>query len=93
MTAIDFVRIDRDILTRKDLSDKGKMLLGLITTFNSQGLTLGNEELAEILCVHENSVGRLLHASSWRKHTKPLPTSRGNSGPSGGFDRFFQKRG
>jgi len=60
MTAIDFVRIDRDILTRKDLSDKGKMLLGLITTFNSQGLTLGNEELAEILCVHENSVGRLL---------------------------------
>jgi len=75
MTPIEFVRIDRDILTRRDLSDKGKMLLGLITTFNGGGLTVGNGELAEILCIHENSVSRLL-ADLERKNLVRIENSK-----------------
>lgn len=57
---IGFIRIDRDILIRHDLSDKAKMLFGLARSMNAKGLKLSNPELAEILCAHEKSVSRLI---------------------------------
>lgn len=60
MTPIGFVCIERAILIRTDLTDKAKVLLGLVSSMNSQGLIVGNGELAKILCIHENSVSRLL---------------------------------
>lgn len=60
MSPIVYIGMDRDILVRTDLSDKAKMLLGLVRGMNAKGLTVANDELAEVLCIHENSVSRLL---------------------------------
>lgn len=65
MTPIDYIRVDADILRLK-LSDKAKMLLGLVKSFNHNGscLKMSNPELAELLCCSENHVGKLLREIS-----------------------------
>ncbi len=60
MTPIEYIRIDADILQRQDLSDKAKMLLGLIKSFNSSGLMMSNSDLANVICCSEDYIGKLL---------------------------------
>jgi hypothetical protein len=57
---VSYIRIDADILMREDLSDKAKLLLGLVRSFNSHGLMMSNPELGKLLCAHPNHITRLL---------------------------------
>ena len=65
MTPIDYIRIDAEILRLK-ISDKGKFLLGLVKRFNSTGLKMSNQDLAELLgCSTDNIVKVLREINSY----------------------------
>jgi hypothetical protein len=59
MAPIDYIRIDADVL-RLEVSDKAKMLLGMIKSFNCNGLTMSNPELAKLLNCSCGSIKRAL---------------------------------
>jgi hypothetical protein len=59
MAPIDYIRIDADIL-RLEVSDKAKMLLGMIKNFNCNGLTMSNHQLAQLLNCSCGSIKRAL---------------------------------
>jgi hypothetical protein len=58
MTPIDYIRIDADVLAL-DLSDKSKMLLGLIKSFD-RGLGMSNSELGELLNCSDDNISRII---------------------------------
>ncbi len=60
MAAIEFITIPSDILGRADLSDKAKMLAGLIKSFNGKGLFMGNDELGRSICASADHISKLL---------------------------------
>ncbi|MFA5423556.1 MAG: hypothetical protein WC374_06820 [Phycisphaerae bacterium] len=60
---IDYIRIDRPIL-KLEVSDKAKMLLGLIKSFNCNGLGMSNVDLADLLCCSADYIGKLLREIS-----------------------------
>lgn len=57
---IDYVRIDNEILTRKDLSSTEKIVLGLIKNFNAKGLRLPNSEIAKLVGTKPKTVTIIL---------------------------------
>jgi hypothetical protein len=57
---IKYIRIEAATLKRKDLSDKAKLLLGLIQSFGDKGLRIGNPRLAELLNCTENNISKIL---------------------------------
>lgn len=67
MTPVGYIHIERDILTRRDLSDKSKLLYSLVRGMGSNGLTVLNPELAEILCANEKSVSRIIRDLETKK--------------------------
>lgn len=60
MTPLGYIRIDADVLSRPDLSDKAKMLLGLIRSFNGKGLMMSNYALGKAICATPNHITKLL---------------------------------
>lgn len=60
MTPLDYIRIDADILSRQDLTDKAKMLMGLIKNFNGKGLMMSNPELAKSLGTSTKTISRAI---------------------------------
>ncbi len=65
MTPVDYIRIDSEVL-KLEISDKGKMLLGLIKRYSNNGdcLKMSNPELAKVLCCSENHIVKLLREIS-----------------------------
>jgi hypothetical protein len=59
MTPIDYIVICAEILVLH-ISDKAKMLLGLIKRFGNKGLMMSNSDLAKLLCCSRDHVGKLL---------------------------------
>jgi len=59
VTPIDYIRVDADIL-RLRISDKGKLLLGLIKNFNGKALMMSNGDIAELLGCSQDHVVRLM---------------------------------
>ena len=59
MGALEYIRIDRDIL-EMNFCDKAKMLLGLVRSFDSRGLLMTNAELGNLLSCSSDHIGRLL---------------------------------
>ena len=57
---LDFVRIPVAILQIEELSLTQKVILGLVTSFNSKGLRLSNSELGEVLNISANRVSKSL---------------------------------
>lgn len=58
MSPLDYIRIDVEILSLK-ISDKAKLLLGLVKRFNRKGLIMSNSEIAELLNASPKHVTRL----------------------------------
>jgi len=56
---IAYITIASRIL-RLPLSDKAKMLLGLVYSFNSNGLMMSNKELGDLLCCSPDNIGKLI---------------------------------
>ncbi len=59
MTPIDYIRVDAEILRLKK-SDKAKLLLGLIKSFNNKGLMMSNPELGQLLNCSGGTIKRAL---------------------------------
>lgn len=57
---LDYIYIPMQILTLKGYSASKKILLSLVASFNSKGLRMSNDALAEILDVRADSVSKLL---------------------------------
>ena len=58
--SLDFVHIPVAILQIEELSFAQKIMLGLVTSFNSKGLRLSNSELGNILNISANRVSKSL---------------------------------
>lgn len=75
--SIDYIMLSTDLLQDRTLADKEKLLLALVTSCNERGLRLSNVELGKLLCVHEDSVGRLLKNLEAKKRVRiDKPQSR-----------------
>lgn len=59
MTPIDYIRIDVEILSLK-ISDKAKLLLGLIKRFSNKSLMMSNSEIGALLNCSGDNIRRLL---------------------------------
>jgi len=59
--SIDYICIRSDVLTRTDLTDKEKILLGLITGLSPNPLMLSNAQLAALLAVKPETVSKIIH--------------------------------
>jgi hypothetical protein len=57
--SIEYITIPVGIL-QLPISDKQKMLLGLICAFGDRGLMMSNSELGKLLSIHFNTVGVLI---------------------------------
>jgi len=64
---IRFVRVDIEILQRRDLGGAAKLLLALVRGFGAQGLTLLNPAIGEALGVRSSYVKDLLSQLTERK--------------------------
>jgi hypothetical protein len=60
MTPIDYLTIQADILYRDDLNPTEKIILGLIQSFNSNGLMLSNEEIGKLASINGDHVTKIL---------------------------------
>jgi DNA-binding Lrp family transcriptional regulator len=67
MTGIDYIRIDADILHRQDLNCTEKMIAGLVKSFNSKGLVLTNEEIAQLAGVRPDTISKILSGLTKKK--------------------------
>lgn len=57
---IEYIKVQSEVLLNPFLSDKAKMLLGLIQGFGGKGLLMSNQQIGEVLCAHEKHIPRLL---------------------------------
>jgi hypothetical protein len=58
--AISYVRIEADVLSRKDLSSTEKIILGLVQSFDGKGLMLPNNEIGNIVGVRADTVSAII---------------------------------
>lgn len=57
--SLDYIKIPMEIL-KLDLSDKAKMLLGLVCSYSNNGLYMSNENLAELFGCHFTTISRAI---------------------------------